>query len=621
MASVQRVSLVVLATAIAAMAALVLVLYLLPSPSPGSSPASSPPSNAKSGVATASELAAAGVEAGRSQEEASTAIKEPEAVAPPPSVEASKPDAGEATIWGYVRESQSGAGIADCTVRVGPAAPVHTDATGAFTLQLDSQALDSEFQSARVEHGERELLFNGSVRVQPGMEILVRPAVVLRGRITNSAGEPLRARGVTASLVPERLRAIEWFLASSDQVTADGRFEIHARSPSERPHLLDLRIGLGATLARAVVEWDALLSDEGATVVLDFCPVRLSIVEADGSTPVAASELRLSAWVGQDGEPAARVYQDHAQPAGLELELPSAATSIEVAIGAPGFAPFVAQRDATPCGETWTLALAPLGPDDVLAGIVVDAEGRPVSGAYASCNPATRDPEVGVAANSGVRTDPEGRFELAFPAGRTAQLRAYHRDHGMTPEELVAGGQREIVLRFLGVQDLEVDARLPGSAGVAENGHPFEWVLALQGGDTLSGSERIAPFTIEEVPPGDHRLYVVAVGGKWFSSEPVSLYPSLDARVELELRPARHVRGHLLDAAGMPAGGVALRVVDPNWPAELASKWSSGSTDREGAFELLAGDAAECELAIERNGVELLRQRVASETPLEIRLP
>ena len=129
------------------------------------------------------------------------------------------------------------------------------------------------------------------------------------------------------------------------------------------------------------------------------------------------------------------------------------------------------------------------------------------------------------------------------------------------------------------------------------------------------------PFTIEEVPPGDHRLFVLALAGKWFASEIVSVYPALDARVEIELEPARHVRGHVLDCEGQPVTNVTLRVVDATLPAELANTWGWGKTDQAGAFEVFAGGAAECELALERDGLELLRRRVASETPLEIRLP
>jgi hypothetical protein len=417
------------------------------------------------------------------------------------------------------------------------------------------------------------------------------------------------------------LRAVEWFLARTADVSEQGVFEIHTRAPSTLPQSLQLRIAFDATSLQAITGWEALCSEEGATIVLDVCPVRIALVEPDGRTPVVPEELRVAAWVESDAEPSARAYMGSVPAAEMELVLPSTATAIEVAVGAAGFAPFVAQRDAVPCGQTWTLVLERLGPDDVLAGIVVDAEARPVAGSFVSCNPATRDPEAGVAAHRGVRSDEQGRFSLEFPTGRMAEVRAYERDHGLTPDQLVAGGRRDLVLRFAGVQKLAVEARFPPAAGVSRTGHLVEWVLALQDGKSLTGSETYPPFEIEEVPPGAHRLYVVALDGAWFASSAVSVYPALDARAELDLEPARHLRGRVLKADGTPAAGVDVRIVDASWPEALLEEWGSESTDIQGLFELFAGLAVECELAVSSQGAELLRLRAATDSPLEIRLP
>jgi hypothetical protein len=610
-----------LIAALAALAAGVLALRLLRDPAQGPTASLRPNMSLGSRDEGASELEPANAETLRVGERSPDPLAHAAAEPAQASAEPAPRDGLTRAVWGYVREVDGGAGIAECSVRLGSAVPVTTGADGHFTLQLDAQDERRELRVARVESNAGELLFQGTVRVQPGMEILVQPSVVLRGRITSPSGTPLRATGVSVSLIPDRLRAVEWFLARTDDVSEDGRFEIRARSPSEVPRALELRLGFDVTSLRARADWAALRSPEGATIVVEVCPVRIALVEPNGSTPVAAEELRVAAWVASESDPSANAYLGPQPATELELLLPSSATAIEVAASAPGFAPCVAQRESTPCGQTWTLALARLGPGDVLAGIVVDAEGRPVAGAFASCNLATRDPEVGVAAHAGMRTDAEGRFSLSFPAGRMAQVRAYERDHGLTPEQLVAGGRRDLVLRFPGAQKLAVDARFPPSAGVSASGHLVEWVLALQDGTLLSGSETYPPFEIEEVPPGEHRLFLVALGGAWFASGDVSVYPALDARVELDLQPARHVRGRVLNADGTPAGSLEVRLLDPTWPAQLADEWGSESTGAEGTFELLAGLATECDLTLSRHGIELLRTRVATEIQLEIRLP
>ena len=591
---------------------------LLRSPSAPEAAQSSERADAGS-IGRAEGLTHVSIESGRTDavEPAST---DAPAASTNPTEDPQPPEEAGLSIWGTVRDAESRAGMPACTVRLTSAKASVTDAAGRFTLQVDPQTQLGASLSAVYVERSGESLFHGSVLLQDGMEILVRPPVVLRGRCVDPAGRPLRARGVTAYLEPTGLREIEFFLASTGEAAEDGRFEIRARPPEEAVRNLVLSVGLGVTSVRAVVPWAELRSEAGATIVLDVCPLEIAVVTTDGA-PIAKGELRLTAWGGSPDVNTVHVATSFDGSAQLELALPGGASEVELVVGLEGYAPFVERRDAAPCGESWTVELVRLGPDDVIAGRVLDANGQPVEGAYASCDPLTRDPEVGVAANVGARTDAEGRFSLPFPAGKLAALRAYHADHGMLPDQEVIGGTRDVVLRFLGVQDVEVDARFPAGTQVAAGAHPFEWVLALQDGTTLSGSERTDPFTIEEVPPGDHRLFVVALAGTWFASEVVSIYPALDARLEIELEPARHARGHVLDAEGKPARNVTLHVVDATWPAELVSKWGSGKTDQAGAFELFAGSATDCELALEHDGVELLRTRAASETQLEIRLP
>jgi len=616
--------LLALAAGLAASLAGVLLLTLLREPAPSIAPSGGPTPEA--GERSEAELAPVSTGAGRSAPDA------PAAETPAVRLGTASPEEPAATatpsisIWGVVRERATGEGLFACAVRLGSAEPVLTDAAGRFVIQLEDIAHGGEdlrvVRVTRAERGVEEVLFLGTVRVQPGLEILVEPPVVLRLHIVDDLGKAVRAVRVAAFLDSERLREVRWFVASTRQSSDLGRFEIRARAPLPPPDALVLQVELDAnTTVRARCNWAELTSDEGATVVVDICSVRLTLVESDGSTPVTEASLRIAASVAEDPEPSIRAYLEHMGEGPLEILLPRMATAIEVAVGAPGHAPLVAQRDSTPCGETWTLALARLGSDDILAGRVLDAAGQPVAEAYVSCNPPTHDEEVVVAASGGVRSDGEGRFTLSFPRGQVAELRAYHRDHGMTPEVEVLGGERDIVLRFIGAQRLTVAPRFPAAAGLAASGHPFEWVLSKQDGPTLSGSERSAPFVIEEIWPGEHRLFLVAVEGSFFASAPVSVFPAIDPRVEPELQPARRARGRVLQADGSPAPDIQVRIVDPAWPALLVKHWGTAETDAGGSFELLVGHATEAMLAFSRNGRDLMRTLVASETPLEIRLP
>ena len=77
---------------------------------------------------------------------------------------------------------------------------------------------------------------------------------------------------------------------------------------------------------------------------------------------------------------------------------------------------------------------------------MIDALGRPVSGAHVSALPATRHREIGAAGASSAQTGEDGVFELVAGGELALEVTAYHADHGGSAPVRVRPGASELVL-------------------------------------------------------------------------------------------------------------------------------------------------------------------------------
>lgn len=149
------------------------------------------------------------------------------------------------------------------------------------------------------------------------------------------------------------------------------------------------------------------------------------------------------------------------------------------------------------------LALEPLAPENLLRGIVLDPEGKPVPRAKIAYRHAVND---GNSVSSGEsRADQEGRFEFALPEDTRSSLRASDPAGRWNTASLsnIVNGERELVLRLREAREVELV--------VLDLGHsPLEnFAVELLGVDASAdleglvkefGEERAAEFVAEFAP-------------------------------------------------------------------------------------------------------------------------
>lgn len=516
-------------------------------------------------------------------------------------------------LWGTLLREADGTPLPHLRVIVGSgprAGGATSDERGRFEVEL---AVPEHPRGSRrrvsVMHTSGTILFGEELVLEPGLELRVDDEVVwLHGRVVDSLGAPVVPDAVIVScrLDEDHGRLLGRMVGCGQ----DGSFRVAARAVDLDCDAVALRIAIGQTVFPSPTTLAALRSEEGATAVLDVCALTVALHASDGGELVDP-ELRVVAW--RPGVEQAETWSvpelDEAHHARLFVERD--VERIEVCAGAEGCAPWVGEFDAPRCGSLLRVVLQRLGPDDVLEGVVLDADGRPVERAYASCSPPTRDREmVAVPAIRGVRTDAAGRFALPFPAGETARVMAYHRDHGSTGEVLVQGGRRDLVLRFRAVARLDVSVTTP--AGEPPGSAPTRFALGLVDGTWVFDQGANGRVSFEEVPAGSHALLCVSNDGRWWHTSTVEIFDTGPQEVRRTLAPARWVEGALVGGDGAPLAGVEVRRLGA--PLAPDAEWNPfvGTSDDAGRFRVLLGAESEGELAFLRDGVELERRRLTA---------
>jgi hypothetical protein len=494
------------------------------------------------------------------------------------------------TLWGHVLELDTDSPVADCIVQIGKDLKAPTDARGRFEVEVDGALLPAgESRPILVLDARGVIQANEFLPVMPGLELRVQGLLLLHGRVVDADGRGLAVEGVAVETMGDGLHDQGQFLGRTEQPILDGRFRIATRRvlPSMRQVRVNARYM--RTLFWSLCDLEVLKSAEGATIVVDACTLRFEIVDREGRA-LEVTELRTVAWLPDEGR-ASIISFPEVDAAGVwEIALPRAAVAVEASAGAKEHFALIEERSGVPCGETWTFVLAPMGPDDLITGRVLDADGRPVAAAFASCGPPHRDDTwVGVPAIRGVRTDADGRFSMPFEIGKPALLYAHHRDRGSTAYVTAMGGNRDVILRFEAVEKVRVNARRSLATTKTPRLLGWKWFLALQDGGSDYGFELQDEFEIEGVPVGSHRLFLASREGELFGLGSLNVYPGVEGRIEVDLATANWVRGRVSHADGTPASGLSVELAEPSWPRELREAWARTLTTADGSFRVLCG--------------------------------
>jgi len=233
-----------------------------------------------------------------------------------------------------------------------------------------------------------------------------------------------------------------------------------------------------------------------------------------------------------------------------------------------------------------------------VSGRVIDAFGRPVSGAAVASHPSRLAP-----GSHGRRTvtDPDGRFRLD-PVRPGSRSRLFAVAPGYAPAAsppfvLAPAGSRDgVVIRldrggsihgrllFLGARPAPTRIH---RRGVSLHSVPVALKAVGDGASDRSPADLLGHresradggFTFETVPAGDYRVAAWIGGSYHVFPDRVRVKEGVAGSVRLVIDPVRSIAGRVVDAAGAPLQDVRV---------EVQGLPDTTRTDREGRFELHA---------------------------------
>lgn len=467
-----------------------------------------------------------------------------------------------------------------------------TDLRGAVEWTLAARESWPKSCRARVRDVDGEQSFAG-LPWQAELVLLVEDCTRLRGRVVTRVAAPLGWElspvEVRVDLPVRGAMSVPVMLgrASAD---GEGRFELQV-CPAVAPEQVDVTVDMPSFSTTRRVDWALMSSVEGAEIAIDLHELRVRVVDETGA-PLEGVELRVSAIRTPPSANGAFPTLGTSDARG-EWSAAVEAGFCEIVAGLDGFADANTRVEVTSASEIVRLSMRRLDAEDRLRGRVVLEDGTPVAAALVTAAPALESREAAVAAIAQIRSDAQGRFELAIAGGRDLSIQAYRRDLGMSDELVFKPDGRELELVIRPQGSLEVRLTPPqGLAGFA--GGLVEYVLVdRRHARSLRGHDFQVPFEIDEVPAGEYNLYVHVAAWDAWTQAGVHVEPRQATQVELSSHVARFARGRVLRADGSAAFGSRIELQHPEWPDEVERVFAA-ITGADGAFELLLGEETAC---------------------------
>lgn len=339
-------------------------------------------------------------------------------------------------------------------------------------------------------------------------------------------------------------------------------------------------------------------------------PLTVLVVDAQNNKPIAGAHISGPYW-GPGGVTAGRLRATTTADGLAEFPPlnPSRDGSVNLFVTAPNYVP-ICFRWKTKTAPSFT---APLDPAQTVAGIILDEQGAPVSGATIRLRgPSADDPYKNIAFNhddAGVTSWPDGRFVYPFAPRNwdTLKFRITKEDHPLTDTNVVVAGQNLSELTLI----LKTGVALTGFV-TTEDGAPIlgatvrelsNWGSTPPNGTTdASGAYMLRGLDNHYVDRG----YKVIVQAEGFRPEIRELKLNAPTNyADFKLSKGIHFHGRVIDEAGNPVPGAVIRT-DSGSDGLDPYKWI-GHADSQGRFEWNSAPAEETLFWFEANGYVIIR--------------
>jgi hypothetical protein len=394
------------------------------------------------------------------------------------------------------------------------------------------------------------------------------------------------------------LGEVSWRLASAGTTDERGRVRlasrpggylvaVHARSHA--PLLRDVVRPYGEARTHLRLTLEAGQSLTGRTVVRgtnEPLPMVELVLTAHGR--------KLEPWQSAEAPAEERVYASSDERGNFRVE-GLAAGSYSLEAGAPGHARTVLREVKVPAAAPLTVALQVAG---VIEGFVVDAQGRPASGAEVQVS--GRSPQVATTGEGGgfsVEVEP-GAYTLSARRGDEAGSL----DGSIT----VSAGRtvRDVKVRLgpSAVLEGRVVARASGApvAGASVDVSPH----GDNGDSGRAVTDGSGHFSVSGLAPGGYDVVVSAPGFTTTTRRGLTVASGERFPIDVQLTGTGSVEGLVRDGSGQPVAGA--QVVGGNrWGGGLGDTPAESRTDAEGHYRLDGLTAGRLSLTARREGATL----------------
>lgn len=576
---------------------------------PTSEPPAQAPESATDGESTGVELA------GRADAQPA-ADGSPSPAAPPPL------EPVRLTVRGSVVSALDGAGVSGVVVHVSsPRGPEHradstpSDVRGAVELELRGEdwRLGCVRHALAIESSSGRRRFEGLVRLDQDFVIELDEMTRLHGVVIAPPWAHAEPISIAAFTAPVRGVEVYRWIAST-KAALSGEFEMHARVP---PHaeFARLEIAVGElSSVRYDVALAELASDLGVEIQLELNALRVRVFDSTGAALPGASVSIANVAEGPLATPA----QTLTDATGLALFTRSPG-EFEVCVGAVGHRSHVERVALEGADLDFDVRLETVAAEAELFGVVLLDTGEPAPDALVAVGPVTLTRDLSVRAISTVRTDEHGEFRLSVASTAPLQLTAYHRDWGITdPLPVVVDGRR-LVVWLPRTGKLQVDVLTDAVPGPFRAGL-VEYVLRHRRSGALeSGDASALPLVLEELVAGEYDVFVLLEGLDAVAEGFARVDPVQPSTTVLAARAANWIDGRVSYSDGEPIGGVRV-TAHGRWPAEVAARLCTATTNLDGRFRVLCADRS-AELVVHDAQAEWARKAALAGEFSAIALP
>lgn len=523
---------------------------------------------------------------------------------------------GTWTLWGYVRNKASGSPCPGYRVIGTGGVAATCNGNGAFEMELPAGRMNlGEYHTFYVYSPEGACVATRRLVVEPGLVLYADRPSVLSGHVVDPGGQPAAVESV---VVHNRDRG-PFVTGLVDQI--DGEFRVAASERDTGYETLELVFSAGDAEFSVLCPTAALKRAEGATVVIDLCRVRFRATLSDESP---AADVQLSVYPRRQGRRRPdRIGGLRPDDSGeIEVIVERDLQSLTVEASAPGFATWVETRSTPPCGQVWPLPLQELRAEDVVSGLVLSSDGRPLAAHFVRLTPGLDDPDLRDALDGElVLTGEDGAFSIPLARGRPAWIEASSGNGSQVVRREVGGGQRNVELRFAEVQHVVLSLTDYAGHRPKVNRPQSHFRLIADDGKSRSGTGTLSTIDLGELPVGRYWVGVFAGAPPLYAGLEFEVVPGRELALDAVLHPAFSATGRIVDERGDPVSGVSVRLVDAPWPSSEGSAPFAFTTRADGSYHVFLADRGQAEIEFSMRGRRPLRVTVQADTDATWTLP